>query len=223
MLSRALSAVIVVEMIFASILVTCRHHNVANVGTQGLVTIVLDGQEFDAVFLEVQTLQHEDLCALDVDAHEVKDGGCMVLIQQIRHGDCGEVEESRLCPVPPVWVDRVLHATEYVPLVLSAFVLELDLIASGIGDHLSEDGTATLLHVGREGVDAEPLPGELGVHDKGVADLLPVIGSNVHVEAIFFAPQVFQGLHVLMELGSPLPFFETLTSDMSTLGPVIIP
>ena len=67
MLSRALSAVIVVEMIFASILVTCRHHNVANVGTQGLVTIVLDGQELDAVFLEVQTLQHEDLCALDVD------------------------------------------------------------------------------------------------------------------------------------------------------------
>ena len=63
MLSRALSAVIVVEMIFASILVTCRHHNVANVGTQGLVTIVLDGQELDAVFLEVQTLQHEDLCA----------------------------------------------------------------------------------------------------------------------------------------------------------------
>ena len=57
-----------------------------------------------------------------VDAHEVKDGGCMVLIQQIRHGDCGEVVESRLCLMPVVRVDRVLHATEYVSGVLSALV-----------------------------------------------------------------------------------------------------
>ena len=59
-----LSSVKVVEAISASISVTGRLHEVANVGAHWLVTVVLDRHESDAVPLEVETLQHEDLCAL---------------------------------------------------------------------------------------------------------------------------------------------------------------